>query len=75
MDERSAKGKWPAETGVGPNAFVTRRPQAKESSQLGNINLFPSDLEWLMDASTALRAGNDWPAEGREQGNQQCACC
>src|SRR6476620_1476260 len=28
----------------------------KESSVLGNINLFPSDLEWLMDASRPLRA-------------------
>src|SRR6185503_1695233 len=47
------------------DAFVTPLPQAKESSELGNINLFPSDLKWLMDASRPLRAGN---AFGREWG-------
>jgi hypothetical protein len=76
MDERGAKGKWPAESGLSLDAFVTRLQQAKESSELGNINLFPSDIEWLMVASTALRAGNDLPKPGnREQGSQQCACC
>jgi hypothetical protein len=46
------------------DAFVTPLQQSKESSELGNINLFPSDLEWLMVASTALRAGNDLPNPG-----------
>src|SRR6185312_3845921 len=54
------------------DGFVTPLPQGKESSRLGNINLFPSDLEWLMEASMPLRARN---AFGRERGNQQCACC
>src|SRR4029079_7748823 len=50
--------------------FVTPLQQTKESSRLGNINLFPSDLEWLMRASRPLRGRN---AFGRERGDQQCA--
>jgi hypothetical protein len=52
--------------------FVTPAQQAKESSALHNINLFPSDIEWLMNASRPLRARN---AFGREQGKSQCGCC
>jgi len=37
-----------------------------------NINLFPSDLEWLMDASRPLRAIY---VLGRGRGDHQCACC
>jgi hypothetical protein len=50
-----------AKTRLAADAFVTPLQQAKESSELGNINLFPSDLEWLMIASTALRASYDLP--------------
>src|SRR5438067_9521192 len=52
--------------------FVTPLQHAKETSALGNINLFPSDLEWLMDASRPLRAVY---ALGLGRGDQQCACC
>jgi hypothetical protein len=75
MDEAAVKGKSRSEAPPPVDAFVTPLQQAKESSELGNINLFPSDLEWLMVASTALRAGNDLPPDSREQGSQQCACC
>ncbi len=51
---------------------VTHLQQAKESSELGNINLFPSDLEWLMDASRPLKVRNVF---GRERGISQCECC
>jgi hypothetical protein len=75
MDERRAKGKSPSFGEGAVDDFVTPLQQAKESSELHNINLFPSDLEWLMVASTALRAGNDCPVGSREQGSQQCVCC
>ena len=40
------------------DGFVTLCNESKESSLLGLINLLPSDLEWLMNASRPLRVGN-----------------
>src|SRR6185436_17086576 len=38
------------------DGFVTPLQRAKESSALGNINLFPASPKWLMRASRLLRA-------------------
>jgi hypothetical protein len=75
MDEPNAMRKSGPNPRTPVDAFVTRLQQGRESSELGNINLFPSDLEWLMVASTALKAGNELADRSREQGSQQCACC
>ncbi len=54
------------------DVFVPPRNETRESSALHNINLFPSDIEWLMSASRPLRAVY---ALGLKRGSQQCACC
>jgi hypothetical protein len=76
MDEAIGKRKSRGHKLVVVDDFVTPLQQAKESSALHNINLFPSDLEWLMDASRPLRALNaSYRTLGRERGSQQCVCC
>jgi hypothetical protein len=75
MDDPGEMRKSDTNPGTPVDAFVTRLQQGRESSGLGNINLFPSDLEWLMVASTALKAGKELADQCREQGSQQCACC
>ena len=70
MDERLREGKcpgWFCGQPVGSReANCDSCATISESSRLGNINLFPSDLEWLMSASRPLRARN---AFGRGGGN------